>query len=164
MKKQEELKIDLFKEALSETEQQGRIKTFLSSNTTGFLNKYDIPQELVEVLKNFCYSNSILFGNISFREVNDIEEFNSEESISCIENGLLVIGSGMNGDPVVIDVNTFIVGFVFHDELWEKPEVNARDIFVPTEHSLGDFYHNAVFKKDTFPVDAYMAEEQLSSE
>ncbi len=159
-----ELKIDLFKEALSEIQQQGRIKTFLSDKTTAFFDKYDIPQELVDIFKTFCYSNSILFGNISFQEVNDIEEFNSGESISCVENGLLVIGSGMNGDPVVIDIRTFVVGFVFHDELWEKPEVNARDIFIPTDYSFGDFYHNALFKKDTFPVDAYMAEEQLSSE
>lgn len=159
-----ELDIDLFEKSLLKTQQQGRVKTFLSDRTILFLDKYNIPEDIKELLETFCYNTPISFGNIYFNEVNDIEEYNLEESISCIENDLLVIGSGLNGDPVVIDIRDYSIGFVFHDELWEKQELNARDAFISMKISFGCFYQNAVNDEENFPRDAYEAEKKLSSE
>ncbi|MEH7238884.1 hypothetical protein [Bacillus sp. JJ1562] len=80
-----------------------------------------------------------------------------EEHKRCIDNGLFIIGSGLNGDPIVLDINTNKTGFIFHDELWEDKEINPKEIYISLECSLPEFYYNSVFIDD-YPVDGYEAE------
>ncbi len=82
-----------------------------------------------------------------------------EQNITCINEELLIIGCGLNGDPVVVDLQTLTVGFVFHDELWEDLSVKARSTHIDTGLSVGQFYFYAATQIDTFPVDGYAAEE-----
>ncbi|MBS8263938.1 hypothetical protein DYI25_05755 [Mesobacillus boroniphilus] len=83
-----------------------------------------------------------------------------EEHKRCIDNGLFIIGYGLNGDPIVLDLNTNEIGYVFHDELWEDEEINPREIYISLECSLPEFYFNSV-TIDNYPVDGTEAERYM---
>ncbi|WP_075979930.1 hypothetical protein [Bacillus massilinigeriensis] len=85
------------------------------------------------------------------------EENLYEEHKRCIDNGLFIIGYGLNGDPIVIDLNTKKIGYIFHDELWEDEDVNPREIHISLGCSVPQFYYNSV-TIDDYPVDGYEAE------
>lgn len=91
------------------------------------------------------------------------EEILYEEHKRCIDNGLFIIGYGLNGDPIVIDLNTKKIGYIFHDELWEDEDVNPREIYISLECSIPQFYYNSVTIVD-YPVDGYEAENFMENE
>ena len=92
-----------------------------------------------------CVQNS---GN------NIIEENLDEQNKACINNGYLIIGAGLNGDPIVLSIKSETVGYVSHDELWEDDEdTDFDEMLSMTNLNLFDFYKNAF--NDDFPVDSY---------
>ncbi len=154
------LEINLFGEALHSLGDQSLVRTPVADSVTAFFERFIIPKELQVFLMSNSFDKPLKFGHIYFDSVNTMERENCEkQNKSCINEGLLIVGSGLNGDPVVIDIKNLTMGFVFHDELWEKKEIKARGVHVDTNLSLGRFYYDALNKKDIFPVDAYMAEE-----
>lgn len=40
------------------------------------------------------------------------------------------MGTGLNEDLIVLDLDNLKVGYVFHDDLWEDNSINPRDILV----------------------------------
>ena len=112
---------------------------------------------------DYSFNQSVKIGRIYFDRVNDFEKHNLDEmSIKCIEDALLIIGSGLNGDPVVVDLRNLLVGYVSHDELWDDEEtVEAREVLVSMNCRIEDFYLNAV-QTENYPVDAYQAEEYMN--
>lgn len=130
----------------------------IREKTLAFLHRYHIPDELIELFTQFSFTKPVQIGHVYFDQVNEFEKHNLDEvSRSCIGAGLLIIGSGLNGDPIVVDVSTLKVGFVFHDQLYEE-EVAPREVLVSMNCSIGKFYLNSVQLKN-YPVDAYQAEE-----
>ncbi len=151
---------NLFQEALKSVSGQSWAGTPVTGSTIAFFEKFLIPKELQSFLVSNSFDRPIEFGHIYLYSVNTLEGENcKEQNKNCIDEGLLIVGSGLNGDPVVIDTKTLKMGFVFHDELWESREVKARSAYIDVGLSIGKFYFDAITKKDTFPVDAYMAEE-----
>jgi len=153
----------LFTKALEHLELNGSLrKELVSSEAIKFLTKHNAPQSIIDFFNEFSYSQPIRFNNVYFNYVNEIASNNLEdENQACINNGLIIIGSGLNGDPIVLDLTTLTVGYVFHDELWEQ----ESDDYNPKEHSfidlkcsIGAFYLNIV-TIDNYPVDAHQAEE-----
>lgn len=140
-------------------------KEKIHPSTRDFLNKYGVSTELIQFFTDFSFDQSVQIGNIYFDRVNDFEEHNLDEmSINCIETDLLIIGSGLNGDPIIVDLKNLHVGFVFHDELWDDEEtVFAREILVDMNCGIEDFYLNAV-QIENHPVDAYQAEEYINQD
>lgn len=154
---------NLFEKAIQEADLNHELrKESVYSWNTEFLEKNNLTSELIEFLKNNSYNLPIRFKKVYFNKVNEILDINTdEENRRCLLSGLLIIGSGRNGDWVVVDLNTLKVGYVFHDELWENEEVDVRDIFVSLDCSIGEFYHNIVTVND-YPVDGYDVEEYIS--
>lgn len=106
------------------------------------------------VLKNFLH-------HVYFYRVNDIFDNNTyEENRRCLESSLLIIGSGLNGDFIALDLKNLKVGYVFHDDLWEDSSLNPREIFICLDCTVGEFYYYSMVKKD-FHVDGFEAEEYL---
>lgn len=136
------------------------IKENLNSETIFFLEKFNINPLITNILLNFCYSKPIIIGNIYFNCVNNITEENLEdENINCIKSKLLIIGCGLNGDPIVIDLKTNEIGYVSHDELWEE-EIIERKAYFNSNLSLGSFYFNASIDS-SFPVDSSELRDKL---
>ena len=152
---------ELFKHAISEIRLEIRpIFQEITNSTFNFFEEFQIPQELRELLIENSFDRPLKIGNVSYSVTNYIGEENLEEiNLNCIKESLLIIGSGLNGDPIVVDLKTLSTGFLFHDELWEHDYVNVREIYVDTKLSVGQFFFNASKEIDTFPVDAYEAAE-----
>lgn len=155
---------ELFEKAIDDILLEVRpIRETLSETTLEFFQKYSVPKELQDFLAANSFDRPLQIGHIYYDRTNDLARENlEEENKNCIQEGLLIIGSGLNGDPIVIDMKTKTMGFIFHDELWEDTSIKARDVHIGTGLSFGQFYWNAVSQKDNFPVDAYEAEEVYS--
>lgn len=115
----------------------------------------------MDFLNTFSFNKNIRFKHVYFYRVNDIPDNNTyEKNIRCLEADLLIIGSGLNGDFIVVDLNNLKVGYVFHDDFWEDSSINPRDIFINLDCTIGKFYYNPMLKED-FPLDGFQVEEYL---
>jgi hypothetical protein len=152
---------ELFEKAISEILLEARpIRQAVTNTTIAFFEKYLIPKEIQDIIIQNSFDRPFKLGHIYYNKTNDIEKENlDEQNINCINEKLLIIGCGLNGDPVVVDLKTLTVGFVSHDELWEDSSVKARSAHIDIGLSIGQFYFNAVTQTDTFPVDANQADE-----
>ena len=155
----------LFDQAISTALSELRpIKEPLKESTVSFFNTYDIGDNLKQFLERYSFDRPLKVGHVYFDRVNSIpQNCLEQENINCIKEGLLQIGCGLNGDPIVVDTKNLSVGYIFHDELWEDQSIKARDVYVNLGMGIGEFYYNSTTKMDTFPVDAYEAEEFLKS-
>jgi hypothetical protein len=153
----------LFKEAL-------KIQNFdFNSNvikatdkTIEFFQSIDLSSDVIEFFKTFSFREEIEFENVYFNCVNRIRNENLEkENNEIYKNHLLIIGSGLNGDPIVLNTKTLNVGYVFHDILWENEIIeDLREIYIDMKLSIGSFFYKSVTEED-FPVDAYEAQDYI---
>ena len=152
--------IELIESALKINEEIVKTEP-INQGTLNFFTEYQIPEELVLFMKKFSFTQNIKFNHVYFDKVNDIPENNLwEENKRCMDEGLLIIGSGLNGDFIVVDLNTLKVGYVFHDEIWEDEEGIVRENYISLNCSIGHFYYNALTIEE-FPVDGREAEEYM---
>ena len=153
---------DLFTKALGVNDEMQQVyKEGLDQQTTKFLNDYKLPNEVADFLISFSFNKNIRFNHVYFYRVNDIFDNNTyEENRRCLESSLLIIGSGLKGDFIALDLKNLKVGYVFHDDLWEDSSLNPREIFICLDCTVGEFYYYSMVKKD-FPVDGFEAEEYL---
>ncbi len=147
-------------DALNAIEEQPRTLA-LYPETRIWLEQFGASSSLIELLKKFPFASHVQFGNVTFHEVNRIPEYNDlDENKPLREKGLLKIGDGLNGDPIVINSQTDTVGYVSHDELWEEPPADLEPIHCDLGLSVSDFYLAAATKAD-FPVDFYAAQDYV---
>ena len=150
------------------------LKMFAALEAVGFQirkHKEEMRRENIELLRQHfsdevitsffaevSFDTVIEIGNVWFDQVNCFQkEFRWEEQfIRCLKTGLLPVGSGLNGDPIVLDAQDCIVGFLFHDKLWEADDLSPRDCLVKMDCSIGQFFLNAATIEE-YPVDAYEA-------
>ena len=134
----------------------------LSSAIREWGQNVGIPEEILRFLNKYCYSSHIRFGNNTFNSPNELKWENEEEqNWHVYKKGLLIIGSGLNGDPVVINMKNGNVGFLCHDELWElEEEPNLSEIYQELNESIGSFYYQSMFSSE-FPVDYYSSLEYV---
>ncbi|PEJ54383.1 hypothetical protein CN692_20005 [Bacillus sp. AFS002410] len=151
---------ELFESALKLKEELVKSET-ISEATQRFFTKYQIPIDILLFMSKFSFSKNLIFDHVYFDKVNDIPDNNLwEENKRCIDEGLLIIGSGLNGDFIVVDLQTLKVGYVFHDEIWEDEDAIVRENYINLNWSIGQFYYNALTMQE-FPVDGFQAEEYM---
>ncbi|CAM3390896.1 hypothetical protein [Zobellia roscoffensis] len=134
----------------------------VTDKTLDFFKEIDLPDELIDFFKQFSCLKYIDFDGISFSRINDMRTDNLEEQNNELyKKKLLIIGSGMNGDPIVLNFETMNMGYVFHDQLWENEEIEDLDsIYIDLGLSIGEFYYKKMTEEE-FPIDAYDAEEYV---
>jgi len=124
-----------------------------------WLRSKKVDEVTIQELSSCSTCSHIKINQIYLNKFNDLIEENSDEQNElCLENGFLIIGSGLNGDPIVISIETKKIGYVCHDELWEDEECNFEDIVYVTRLNLSEFYESA--QEKGFPVDIHDAEEE----
>lgn len=153
----------LFKEAL-------KIQNFdftndlieVTDKTIEFFESMDLSSGVIDFFKAYSFREEIEFGNVYFNCVNRIRTENlEEENKEIYKNHLLIIGSGLNGDPIVLNTKTLNVGYIFHDILWEEDNIeDLNKIYIDLKMSVGTFFYKSVSEED-FPVDAYEAEDYI---
>ena len=154
---------ELFIEALENIEFEYKSSTFkVTDKSLDFFEEIGLSTELIEFLKDFSFRHELDFDGIYFNCVNKIRTENLEEVNKKIyKQDLLIIGSGKNGDPIVLNTKTMKVGFVFHDKLWENENIeNLQEIYIDLNMSIGQFFYKST-TEDDFPIDAYDAEKYI---
>jgi hypothetical protein len=154
----------------------------LDDEASEFLARRAIPAPLRALLEAHSYKSTVTFGNNRFSRVNRIVRGNKEpmvRMVRCLQEGLLVVGSGPGGDPIVVDLeNDGAISFISHDLFFEDHALAARETISPTPFDLGSFFlADALFAGDcardndeayarshrTFPVDSYAAAAEAES-
>lgn len=131
-----------------------------NSEVVAWLQTIDLEPEVLDQLLSASFNSFVKINNISFNKLNDIKTENLDpQNIECIESGYLIIGSGLNGDPIIYSLETKTVGYVSHDELWEDEDHDIEEIVSITSYDIPSFFTKAV--EDTFPVDFYECYEYL---
>ena len=90
--------------------------------------------------------------------INDLMDY--QETV-CSDNNLLVIGNGLNGDIITINLKNSHVGYIFHDDLWEDNYSTIEDIYRELPFRIETFLQ-MVFETESYPMDGTMAEEMIS--
>ena len=130
-----------------------------SQKVIDWLSSIGLNQDLIEEFSSCSHYGPIRINKIYFNRFNEFIEYNfDEKSKRCIENGYLIIGSGLNGDPIVLSLESGNVGYISHDALWEEEDCDFNEMLALTELNVFEFYKNAY--SDEFPVDCYECEEK----
>ncbi|WP_337100127.1 hypothetical protein [Paenibacillus sp. YIM B09110] len=154
--------IQLFEEALEGIENSKTIET-VSLNTHRFFVDHNMPNYVIEFYGKFSFTEPLRFGRNLFYKTNDLLEENQDiPNSKCIDSGLLIVGHGLNGDYIVLNMKTNSIGYIFHDELYENEDIRIEDIYIDMCMNLGEFFNRSVFEEG-FPVDGYQAEEYRNS-
>ena len=134
----------------------------VSNGCLSFFEKWAVPSSIISELTTASKRTALSVGQLTFAKVNDIPGENEEEqNRACIENGFLIIGHGLNGDPIAVEWARHKVSFISHDDLWEEDYDDFEECVVRTPLELVDFWKRAGAEPD-FPVDCFDAEERWS--
>lgn len=140
-----------------------RWKVAVPDTVMSWLREIGVSDDLVGFFQRHSYTSWIEVGQVSFNSVSELVRENMDpQNHAVYKSGLLIIGSGLNGDPIVVNLSNGKVGYLCHDELWESetsPDIASLHCELP--YSLGDFYLGAVISED-FPVDFDEALETIS--
>jgi hypothetical protein len=129
-----------------------------TSRCSSYAREHGVPEELIATLEECAYAGWIQIGRLRLSPLADLDLENSEaENAPCIEHGFLIMGSGLNGDPIAIELATEKMAFISHDILWERDYERFEECVVRTPLGLHDFWTQAAEDPD-FPVDSYDAE------
>jgi len=149
------LDISLFKNALKIQNYDFDNETIkVTDKTIEFFESINLSSEVIDFFKTFSFREEIEFGNVYFNCVNKIRTENlEEENKEIYKKNLLIIGSGLNGDPIVLNTKTMNVGYIFHDILWEEENFEIDKIYIDLKMSIGNFFYKSV-TEENFPIDA----------
>ncbi|WP_460611708.1 hypothetical protein [Hymenobacter seoulensis] len=138
----------------------------------------NLRSENVEVLKSICseveflnfftkysFNTAAEIGKFNFNEANEFKkQFTWEDDFKwALASNLLIVGSGISGDPVVLDLDDYQAGIVFQDYFWESEDQGLRKYLIKMNCSLGQFFLNSA-TIDDYPIDAYEAAAYMKSE
>lgn len=134
----------------------------VTDKTIEFLESLNLSKDLIDFFKTFSFREEIDFDSIYFNCVNRIRIENlEEENKEIYKKDLLIIGSGANGDPIVVNIKTQNVGYIFHDILWEEENIeDLNKVYIDLKMSIGTFFYKSITEED-FPIDAYQAEDYI---
>jgi hypothetical protein len=139
------------------------VKERLNERCLAFAREHGLPAALIETLDACAYAGPIRIGPVSLSRLAELDLENSdEENAACLRNGFLIVGSGLNGDPVALELVSGRMAFISHDLLWERMYEDFEECVVRTPLTFDDFWLNASQVRD-FPRDSYDAEKRWPS-
>jgi hypothetical protein len=129
-----------------------------SANTLSFLKKNRVPAGIIQSLKACSIPSSIRVGRLSLYPFSALPKQNAKPNHHALRNGFLVIGNGLNGDPIAIELLNAEVAFLSHELLWGlDPECTRfEECVARTTLDIDTFWARAL-AWDDFPVDFYAA-------
>lgn len=116
-----------------------------------------------EKLKNYlsCMGKTIRlhvteYGS-AWTTLYSVKEIMDEQETICGEKGLLIIGFGLNGDFLTVNLQNNHVGYLFHDDLWEGTYESLEEIYCEMPFEIDAFIKMAL-EDETYPIDGTDAE------
>ena len=123
-----------------------------------------LPTNMIQYLN--CMGRTISLNKTSYGSAYttlfSVDEIKNEQYEICTENNLLVIGYGLNGDLLTLNLCNSKVGYVFHDELLEESFELLDDIYVEMPFRIDEFIEMAIENKN-YPIDGTMAEKMVKT-
>lgn len=108
------------------------------------------------------YSGFLTFNRVTLDRINDFPDLNNIPVHARNKDKYLIIGNGLNGDPIAVNITNLNTGYLFHDILFENEVTDMDQLFVDMRCPPEEFLYNAVFLNQ-YPVDAYQSEEYLKN-
>ena len=109
------------------------------------LSDYGVP-----ITRLYCVDEIVIENN---------EEYNK----TCLDNGYMIIGDGPNGDLLCINISTGLVGYAFHDDLWEENYDEFSDIYIELPFRIKEFLTHALENDDKYIYDGFLAEKFIEN-
>lgn len=137
----------------------------LRSENAELVRQWGVSAEVQQFLTEFSFDTDLAIGEVHFDQVNGLKKkMEWEDDFQrALQAGLLLVGSGLNGDLLALDIRDSQVGYLFHDYFWEEEAEDPRKFFIKLNCSLGQFFWNTQFVDD-YPVDAYEAAAYMGAE
>lgn len=122
-----------------------------------------LPEKVKEYLK--CMGKTIKWhetkSGSAWTTLYGIKDLiNSQENI-CSENNLLIIGNGLNGDLLTVNLKNNHIGYVFHDDLYEENYSGIEEIYCELPFAI-DIFLQMILETETYPIDGTMAIERAA--
>jgi hypothetical protein len=129
-----------------------------SAHTLAFLNKHRVPSGIVDTLKLCSVSAFIRVGHLILHPFSALPKENDTPNHHALRNGFLVIGKGLNGDPIAVELSKAEVAFLSHDVLWgfDPDCTHFEECVARSTLDIDTFWERALLWED-FPVDFYAA-------
>ena len=125
-----------------------------------FLMSLQLPDKVQNYLQ--CMGTTIKYHETNrgsaWTTLYNIKDLVEQQHPACNKNNLLVIGNGLNGDLLTINLKNTHIGYVFHDDLWEENYLNIEDIYCELPFDI-EVFLKMVLEGKTYPMDGTMAEE-----
>jgi hypothetical protein len=135
----------------------------LPSACLTFLHSHDVPEPIVARLRECALTAPVRVGLLRLSRLAELDRENTEAvNAPCIQHGFLIVGSGLNGDPIAIDLRTGTMAFVSHDALWEEDYQDFNEVVFSTPLSFDEFWVGA-YLDPKFPRDSYDAADRWPS-
>jgi len=109
-----------------------------SKKMLDFFQEKNLPDSVVDFLKPYLLRESIEIGGVEIYGEPEILETNAPDFLPiALRDGFLVIGTCLDGDPVVIDLRDRLgeVGYLDHETMWQKSSV--REVYQSVASSPG---------------------------
>jgi hypothetical protein len=130
-----------------------------SRKLVAFLRTKGVSDEAIDYLASYALKKSAGVGAVDFYAEDGWLGANSEDFVPiAIRDGLLIVGTCVNGDPVAVDVRQQIgaTGYIGHETMWQSASV--REVFVVLAPSLGEFALG--LDEERLPPDYYEAKNR----
>jgi hypothetical protein len=97
-------------------------------------------------------------GRLTLYPFDALPKQNAKPNHHALRNGFLVIGNGLNGDPIAVELTNGEVAFLSHDLLWGlDPDCTDFEECVARSSLDIDTFWSRASKDNEFPIDFYSA-------
>lgn len=129
-----------------------------SGDTLSFLKKHRVSPGIIQSLIPCSVSSFIPVGHLTLYPFSALPKENTGSNGPALRNGFLVIGSGLNGDPIAVELSNARVAFLAHEVLWgfDPDCTDFEDCVARSTLDIDTFWERALAWND-FPVDFYAA-------
>jgi len=148
------------------------IKKLLSEHKINFTSaavfEEDLGLKLTQSAAEYlsCMGNAVALhttpNGSSCTLLYSVRDINEEQHPICTANNLLIIGNGLNGNLLVINLSNDNVGYIFHDDLEEENFDELADIYAEMPFGIERFLEMALGGGD-YPIDGRAAEAYINA-
>jgi hypothetical protein len=136
------------------------VKEPLNERCLTYAREHGVPHPLIKKLEACAYAGPIRIGPLTLSRLAELDQDNAyEENSNCLRHGFLMLGSGVNGDFIALELASGRMAFVAHDDLWERTYKDFEECVVRTPLTFDEFWVQAHQAAD-FPRDCRDAEER----
>ena len=139
------------------------LKERMPERCVTYAHAHGVPQELLDILEECAYGEPIRIGPVWLSRLAELDIANEEDvNAACLSHGFLIVGSGLNGDPIAVELSSGLMAFISHDLLWEEDYDEFDECVVRTPLGFHDFWVQA-WETPDFPRDSYDAATRWSA-